>query len=68
MLLKADRQQGPTLSAIHSSELEQLIMSAVQQGSEELLSVLLLPLLDDLRTSGYLLGHCQLLACAKQPL
>ena len=60
--LEADRQQVRTLSAIHSSEFEQLVMSAVQQGSEELLSIFLLPLLDDLGASGYLLCHCQLLA------
>lgn len=60
-------EQRPTLSAVHGSELEQLIMGAVEEGGEELLSILLLALLGHLGHSpGYLLGHRQLLAYTLQ--
>ena len=52
-----------TLGAIHGPQLEQLVVSAVEERCEELLSILLLPLLDDLGPLGYLLCHGQLLPC-----
>ena len=64
LLVGRYRSKLCTLSTVHGSQFEQLLVSRVQQECEELLSVLLLTVLGSLLdTPAQLLRHCQLLPC-----